>query len=244
MLKLCWRALLGLSLGGLALAQAREFWATKDYKQWSEKECRKLMENSPWASDYTLKDTHVDSLQDSGSFDRGRQSSTTLGYQVQFRSARPMRQAVARQMMIETKYDQMAPEQKQDLDARIGKFLAADFSDKILVHVIYKSNVPQTDRDLARYWQTRTLDTIKNTTNLIVGDGRKIPPTGFVAAGGGVREFQFVFPRRLNGQPAVSPKDKTLKIEFLHPNLSSQGEIRVLLTFKPEQMTINGEAVY
>jgi len=242
--KQCLCLLLTVLLGAIALAQSKEFWATKDYKQWSEKECRKLLENSPWASDYTLKDSHIDTLQDGGPFARGRQSSTTLGYQVQFRSALPMRQAVARQQMIEGKYDQMTPEQKQDFDARVGKFLAASFADTILVHVIYKTNIPQIDRDLAKYWQTRTLDTIKNTTNLIAGAGQKIQPIRFVAATGAGRELQLVFPRQINGQPAVSPKDKTIKIEFLHPNLSNQGEVRVLLNFKPEQMVINGEAVY
>ncbi len=231
-------------LSVLALAQAKEFWVAKDYKQWTEKECRKLLDGLPWAMDYTLKDTHIDNLQQGTPIDRGRQSSSTLSYLAQFRSALPVRQAVARQMMLDAKYDKLAPEQQQELDARIGKFLAVSFADTVLVHVIYKTNVPQTDRDLARHWQTRTLETIKNTTNLIAGNGQKIQPTGFVAATGAGREFQLVFPRQLNGQPSIAPTDKSLKLEFMHPNLGNQGEVRILLNFKPEQMVVNGAVVY
>lgn len=238
----CW-LLVGL-LSVLAFAQAKEFWVAKDYQQWSEKECRKLLDGLPWALDYTLKDIFIANLQQDSPLDRGRQASTTLSYLAQFRSALPVRQAVARQMMFDAKYDKLTPEQRHDLDARIGKFLATSFADKVLVHVIYKTNVPQVDRELARYWQTRTLDTIVNTTNLIVANGDKVQPTGFVAATGGTREFQLTFPRQRNGQPIVGAADKTLKLEFMHPNINNQRELRILLNFKPEQMKANGELVY
>jgi len=34
---------------GVAAAQSKDFWQVKDYRQWNEKECKKLLEDSPWA---------------------------------------------------------------------------------------------------------------------------------------------------------------------------------------------------
>jgi hypothetical protein len=46
--------LLALSGISLAASQAGEFWSKRAYRQWSEKECRKLLEESPWAQKHTL----------------------------------------------------------------------------------------------------------------------------------------------------------------------------------------------
>ena len=31
----------------------KDFWKEKSYKEWSEKECSEMLQNSPWARDYT-----------------------------------------------------------------------------------------------------------------------------------------------------------------------------------------------
>jgi hypothetical protein len=46
------------------------------------------------------------------------------------------------------------------------------------------------------------------------------------------------------GRPLVRPQDKTIKLEFMHPRVSDQGESRVLLEFKADKMIINNAAVY
>ncbi len=226
-----------------AAAQSKDFWLAKDYKQWSEKECRKLLEDSPWASDYTLKQSRIDSLQ-GGSIETRAAQNRVVGYRVHFRSAMPIRQAMARQQMLVGKYDQLSPEQKQSFDERIGKFLSTSFADSVLAHVTYNSNAPDLDREMARYWQTQTTDTLKNMTFLIGSGGQRVPLQRFIAATGAGREFQMAFPRQLNGQPIVSEKDKTIKIEFLHPKLNNEPETRVLLNFQLEKMTANGSLVF
>lgn len=226
-----------------AVAQSKDFWLAKDYKQWTERECKKLLEDSPWASDYTLKQSRIDSLQ-GGSIETRAAQNRVVGYRVHFRSATPIRQAMARQQMLTEKYDQLAPEQKQPFDERIGKFLSTSFADSVLVHVAYNSNAPDLDREMARYWQMQTTDTLKNTTFLVGSGGQRVPLQRFVAATGAGREFQLAFPRQLNGQPIVSEKDKTIKIEFLHPKLNNEPETRVLLNFQLGKMTVNDRQVF
>jgi hypothetical protein len=234
--------LIGLT-GVVAFAQSKEFWQTKEFKQWTEKECKKIVEDSPWASDYTLKQSRITPLQ-GGNIETRSAQNWTVGYRVQFRSATPIRQAMARQQMLAENYDQLTPEKKQSFDERIGKFLAASFADSVLIHVKYSSNLPDLDREMARYWQTQTIDTLKNSTFLIGSGGQRIPLLRFVAATGAGREFQLAFPRQLNGEPIISQKDKTIKVEFLHPKLGSEPETRVLLNFQLDKMAVNGALVY
>ncbi|MGH9769375.1 MAG: hypothetical protein ACREAB_18275, partial [Blastocatellia bacterium] len=166
------------------------------------------------------------------------------GYKVQLRSAPPVRQAIVRQQMIAEKYDQMSPEKKQEFDERAGKFLTADFNEMVMVHVSYNASVQVYDRDLARYWHSQTTETLKNTTFLIASDGEQIQPMQYTASTGAGREFQLIFPRTINGQPLIGPKDKSIKIEFKHPRVGNEGEARVLLEFKADKMTINNTVVY
>jgi hypothetical protein len=46
------------------------------------------------------------------------------------------------------------------------------------------------------------------------------------------------------GRQPVGPQDKTIKLEFMRPRVSDQGESRVLLEFKADKMIINNVAVY
>ncbi|MCG3160437.1 MAG: hypothetical protein JMDDDDMK_01506 [Acidobacteria bacterium] len=238
-------------LGVIAAAQSKDFWQTKDYKQWTEKECKKLLDDSPWARDYTLKQVFIETLQSSSmpggqpaTGERERAPSSRMGYQIQLRSALPIRQAMVRQQMIAEKYDLMAPDKKQEFDERAGKFLSADFNETIMVHVRYSASVQVYDRELAQYWHNQTTETIKNTTSLIASNGQKIQPLRYTASTGAGREFQLVFPRQINGQPLIGPKDKSIKLEFKHPRVGNEGEARVLIEFKADKMTINNVVVY
>ena len=250
-------------------AQGQEFWQKKPYQKWSEDEARKLLTNSPWAQDHTLSQTIIQAIgappvsrplgtgggdistnarlpdplarDDTG---RARQSRPELKYQAQFRSAAPIRQAIVRLGQIRAKYDTMTPEQKQAFDKNADAFLAKRFAETLVIYISYNSNVQIDDREMARHWQSQTADTLKNFVFLILPGGVKIPLTGFVAAQGAGREFQFEFPRMLDGRPIVRPKDKSLQLEFIHPKIRDQKESRVLLSFKPEKMLVDGEAVY
>ena len=61
---------------------------------------------------------------------------------------------------------------------------------------------------------------------------------------GAGREFTFYFPRIYEGWPIIGPQDKTIKLEFMPPRVSDQGESRVLLEFKVDKMMIKNVVSY
>jgi len=230
-------------LCGVGAAQSKDFWQTKDYRQWNEKECKKMLEDSPWAQDYTFTRTIIEPLQ-RATGERAGESKPQMSYLAQFRSALPIRQALIRLQQINNKYDQLAPEQKQEFDRRAAKLLNADFAEVIAVHIKYGSNVAIYDREMASHWHAQTTEKLKNSAFLIGARGRKIPPQRFNVTTGAGREFTLYFSREYEGQPLVGPQDKTIKLEFMHPRISDQSESRVLLEFKADKMIISNAAVY
>ncbi|MFQ5927724.1 MAG: hypothetical protein ACE5MH_09870, partial [Terriglobia bacterium] len=152
--------------------------------------------------------------------------------------------ALVQMAQINQKYDEMPPEQQQAFDQQAEKFLAKRFPETVVLHVAYSSNVPLYDRELARHWQNQTTDTLKNFVFLFGAKGKKVPLLRYTVAGGTRREFQLVFPRHYEGHPVLGPEDKSLKLEFPHPNIGGQGERRVFIEFKVKKMLKDGELVY
>ena len=233
-------------LGSVAAGHAGEFWQEKDYRQWSKKECRKLLENSPWAKRYALGRVILEQIQprQQESAERARETHPYTEYQVRFLSALPIRQALVRLAQINADYDKMAPEQQQAFDQQTAGLLNAQFADTVMLVVTYGSNVDVYDKPLARYWQHQTTETLKNFVFLAGRPGEKVPLLRYTVAGGAGREFRLIFPREYEGRPLLGPAGKTLQLEFLHPSIRGQPGVRVLIEFKVKKMLMQGAVVY
>lgn len=225
-----------------AAGQSGEFWQKAEYRKWSERECRKLLENSPWAQNYAISETLIERVQNT-SVVPGREQRPRIEYQVQFRSALPIRQALVRLQQINAKYDQMPPDQQRAFDQQAERLVSGRFVDTVVVHVAFSSNAQAYDRDVAAYWQGQTAETLKNSVFLIGPKGDKLAPLRYHVTSNG-REFQLVFPREYKGGPLIGPQDKTLKLEFVHPRIGVTSETRVLIEFKVEKMLIQGTVAY
>ena len=232
---------LAFLLVGVLTAQAADFWEKKDFHQWSLKECRKMLEKSPWAKQRVFVQVVIETLQTSV---RTRAVQPRMVYQAQFRSALPIRRAMVRLQQIQLKYDKMTDEQKQAFDDQVAGFLNVDTSGRVVVYVSYGSNVRQDDLKLARFWQNQTLAKLRNNTYLMGARGVKVELQAFSAESGGGRGFQLTFPRLVDGKPLVGPKDKSLQLEFPNPQIRGQGERRVLLSFKVKNMKIGDEVLF
>lgn len=254
---------LGLALLATLAAGAAEFWEKKDYRQWSEKDCRKMLTDSPWARQYMLSSVHITPLQveptdppegagpgglSGGPPDnpgtRERHENPRIIYQVQFRSALPVRQAMVRLQQLQVNYDKLSEAEKQNFDQQAEAFLRADVSNVVVLNVQYASNLLQDALDLDRYWKTQTTETLRNRTFLIGGEGQQAQLMQYVAAEGSSPVFQLAFPRLVEGEPLVGPSDKSLQLEFVHPDVRGQGEQRVLVEFKVKKMLVGGEVVF
>jgi hypothetical protein len=230
-------------LFSVVVAPAAEFWEKKEYKQWSQKECSKLLDKSPWTDNFTLTSVGIMQM---GSQDRNASDAQQpyVKYQVQFRSAKPVRQAIVRQMQIAQKYDSMPADQQQAFDKNAESFLSADFSDAVVVYVTYETNNRVSDQDLARHWQTQTAEVLKNSVYISNSKGDKVYIAQFVPGQGAQRNFQFIFPRQVNGAPLLGPQDKSLKLEFAYPVIGGMGDGKAFMEFKVDKMIFEGNIVY
>lgn len=252
----------------VAALAAQDFVFKKPFSQWSAKDAKKVLEDSPWtdkeslvepqfvpvsatsggpgvASPPTVRGGGAAASPAGGTSDitggeaTGREASLEVWYRAQIRSALPIRQAMVRQAQLEQNYDKMTPEQKSDFDAQAARLLNAQFPEHIVISIVYGSNVQARDNELARFWQTRGAAEAPNNFSLIGSGGRIVRPIAAQATPGAGREFQVVFPRALNGEPLVGPDDKELILEFISPEIQTQKAERIRLSFKVKKM-LNG----
>lgn len=232
---------------------AADFWVKKDYTKWSSNDCQHLLDDSPWARTKTLSTpanvqprVTVGGVQPPSSPDVGGEISPSISYDLQFRSAKPVREAIVREAQIQSHYDKMTGEQKAAFDANAAKYISQTFSDKVVVAVVFTSNVSAYETDLRNYWDRQTAATLHETVFLNAAKER-LQLIGYSQRD---NVLEFVFPRP---RTALQPDD-LLSVEFVHPTLrtgldTSQqagvlmrlGEQRMLFEFKPGKMLLNGQ---
>jgi len=206
---------------------AQEPWAKKDWTQWTKKECKQILEESPWATvhgDGGAQANHLGAADSSGTRADARIQTT---YNIQLRSALPVRQALVRQMLIQNKFDTSEDPQKRELLRETSSFLNRRYDDVIVVHVIYGSNIEQYVNEMMVYWQTHfPLGTVPQDAFLNTPSFKKIPPIKFISPKGGAPEFELIFPRTFNGNPVIGPNDKLISVEFEMPSLGTTATVR------------------
>lgn len=232
---------------------AADFWVKKDFSKWSNDDCQRLLDDSPWAKTKTLSTpsgvqprVSRQVLQAPSSPDAGGETAPSISYDLQFRSAKPVREAIVRQAQLQAHYNKMSDQEKSAFDANAAKYIGQTFSDKVVVAVIFTSNVPAYETDLHNYWTRQTAATLQPTVFLNVGKER------LQLVGYSLRDnvIEFAFPR-----PATQLQpDSLLSVEFVHPTLRTGGldtqqnagvlarlgEQRMLFEFKPAKMLLDG----
>lgn len=233
-------AVLGMAAAMLAgSAFAQDFWVKKKWQDWNPNETKKMLEDSPWARKWVYTEVE-EGRQQEGYSGSGRESRRELYYTVQLRSAAPLRQAVARDVQIQNKYDKMTPEQKAALDERTNRFIDGAGGDTIVVHVIFKSTLQQFERAVHQYWKDFPEGTVPVGANLTTSSGKRVGAIRMIAPPGGAFEFELIFPRTADGEPLITDKDKSIRVEFP----SGLANERVFVEFKLDKMAWNGQLAY
>lgn len=223
--------------------QAGDFWKEKDYKEWSESECRKMLTDSPWATSYTLGSLHIEPLE-SARTDREREQTPIIQYRVQFLSSPMVRRAMVRLSQIQSGYDSLTAEQRQNFDRQAQQFLENVSPNAVILSLAYSVNITTWDRDLHQYWRGQTTELMKNKTFLISGEGHRIPLAQFAPPDGDTHEVTLAFLRTYEGEPVARPGDKRISLEFVHPAIGGQNETRALVQFPVKRMTSGGDIIY
>jgi hypothetical protein len=231
---------LALSLASAGFVQG--FWQKKKPEEWSARECEKLLVDSPWAKSRTFGNVLIEQIGDPSSVE-GREGNPWIAYTARFWSARPVREAFVRQLRLAKEFRSLPPEKKTSAEEAHARILAEEFSDRIVVMIVYSTNVESYRRDLARHWQTRPAALWVMDTFLISGFGR-IPPLGVRVVPGEGGQFELLFPRAVDGRPVVGPADKSISLEFVHPDMGVLRTERVHLDFKVKDMILDGQPVF
>jgi hypothetical protein len=220
----------------VSAAWGADFWAKKPYQNWSADETRRMLEESPWATTLTLTALRTGTA--GGGVNKGyrpdMETDPTISYNLQFRSAQPIREAQVRTSQLASKYDAISAEQKAAFDTSAGKFLAATFPDRVVVSVTYHTDVPDYLTLLRSHWGRQSLGTLSTSVFLNAGKER----LSLVSYSFKDDTFQFVFPRPRE----LGPDDK-MGVEFVHPNIGLRQQ-RLLLEFSVKKMLVNGEPAF
>jgi hypothetical protein len=192
-----------------------QFWEKKEWKTWSKAECEKMLSDSPWTRHFE-NSVYKEGASGMGTGTQGfhGENRAQLEYTVQLRSALPIRQAVICVAKFQNKYEQMPDAQKKEFDERANEYLNQSFANRVVAHVIYKTNLQEIDRFLAQYWQQSNEKVIPASGDLLGPKGERIRPARFLSQVGGAREFELIFPKELNGEPIANEADQQLAIEM------------------------------
>lgn len=219
---------------GLVSAQKK----FKPWTEWSEKDAKAILEDSPWAHTQVETDTSemyfspTAQANSGAGTSRGAQGATNQATNVNFHirllSAKPIRQALSRS--ITAKQPQMADAMKAFVDRDFGEF--------IVVAVSWDSTDQRYSGPAMQLFNSANTGLLKNKTFLEVKGGQRNFLGQYIAPQTDGLGAKFIFPRVIDEKPFV-PGDGELRFysEF-SPN------IKLNMRFKLSEMTYEGKLEY
>lgn len=229
-------------------ASADDFWVKKDWKQWTTADCKKLLEDSPWAHRKLLENesnvTRLPSASNAGvgaspgSTDANNSGTGEVNYVVQIRSALPIHEALIRQAQIDKQYEKMSAADQKAFDVQTDALYKVK-DDTLVVHVRYYANRDPLGTDLDKSWKSLPMDTVPSDMALISSNGTKVTPLSFVLDKDGKGEFDMTFPRK-----EFASGLKSFKLQIPHPALGDFPAQKVTVEFKLDKMSFDGKPAF
>jgi hypothetical protein len=220
-----------LSLLCAALLSSKDI-LDKPFDQWDRNEVTKIFSDSAWAQSQTY----------SSVIEGGYQGQNEAHYKFTVRlfSALPIREAYVRMLEIMNRYEDMTPDKRQQFDNGVNGLLTANLNDEIIVAVAFTTNIPETTRDVKRFFDTATTQTLNQQAFLFTPHAGRLDLKKYLPPGQEGIGARFIFPRSLNGQPVLAPGDKELRFDFWVSPINQ----KLLVGFKPSKMVYKGELAY
>ena len=219
------------------MAGAPESWVTHEpFNKWSLDKAVQLLNTSPWARQETF--TRV--IRGVGSGVSGEKEIYNRFY-VRFLSARPIREAYARIQQIQNGYDRMPAKEKEQFAKAQMPNLDWDASQWIVVSVGFRSNDPNEESEVRRFFQSETVKTLKNKVFLSTASSPQVELSAYVPQREESVGSKFVFPREVNGVPVVSRECTDITLELLKVTADIP---RLRTTFAVKPMIVDGQLVF
>ena len=205
-----------LMIAGECFAQQ----TSKPWTDWSKKDVDKTLNDSAWGqtqseggqsqstSTSAISTTTAGRREDSNMTAASRVESgevramPTVKYHVRFLSAKPVRAAFARMVLLSQ------PEPNSNLQGQLQEFVNRDFGDYIVISVSFEVSDQKVAQLLTRAFTIATTDDLKKTVYLERKDGKRLFLMEYRAPSSDGMGAKFVFQRALDGQPFLSQSDQ------------------------------------
>jgi hypothetical protein len=211
-------------------------YAHDHFSSWSLDKAVQILNASPWARQETL--TRV--IGGVGSGISGEKEIYNTFY-IRFLSARPIREAFARIQQIQSGYDRMPAEEKRSFDRAHLANLDMDLSRWIVVSVGFRSNDPNEESDVRRFFQSQTASTLKNRVYLSTPICPQLELSAYFPPREESIGAKFVFHRERNGSPVLNAQCGYVALELLDI-MGANSRLRSVFPVKP--MIVGDELVF
>lgn len=221
--------------------------ASKPWTEWSKKDAEKILNDSAWGQTHTELPPDVPSstaavtntrggpvgIERQGESGQPKVVSRALNYRARFLTARPVREAFARMIVLQQ------PNAPAELKTQLQGFIDRDFGDFLVVSFSVESEDPRVAKGVAMILSRLTAEMLKDKAYLERKDGKRAtlldyrPPVEDGMGG------KIVFSRTLDGQPFLADAADTVKF-FVQ--LSEKQKIT--MKFKVSGMTYGGKLEY
>ena len=211
----------------------------KPWTEWSEKDCKKILEDSPWSQTQTETDTsemfYSPTTQTGAGSSAARNErgalnqSTNVNFRIRFLSAKPVRQALAR--LIGAKQPELADSMKT--------FIERDFSEYIVVAVTFDSTDQRFSGPAMQTFNSANTGLIKNNTYLEVKGGRRLFLQQYQPPSKDGLGAKFVFPRIFEEKVFITPESGDLRF---YAELGNN--LKLNMRFKVADMMYEGKLEY
>ncbi|MGZ8844505.1 MAG: hypothetical protein ACXW18_12640 [Pyrinomonadaceae bacterium] len=219
--------------------------ADKPWTEWSKEEVQKLLENSPWAqiqndtdtsqqffsptSDPGLNGARANSNTESRQAQGATNQAVNVKYFVRLFSARPIRQALIRQMVLKQK-------PPDEAFAKMRQFAEVKSETSIIVTVSFESTDQRAGNKVMQAFNSAVTSTLKNNTYLQRTDGKQLFLEEYIPPGKDGFGARFIFLRLPDERPFVDAK--TTELRFV---AQFSSDIKIDRRFKLADMKYQGE---
>jgi len=206
----------------------------KPWTEWSEKDVQKILDDSPWGQ--TQNETNTSEMTFNPNNRGGNQQgalnqATNIGYGIRFLSAKPIRQAIARQVILKT--PKMAEQMKAFAEQKSDKY--------IVIAVDYNSADRRFSGPAMQQFNSANLGSLKNTTYLERKDGKRIFLEQYFAPIGDGMGAKYVFPRIVDGKPYL---DKDSGYVRFYSEFTTAPVLKLNMRFKIADMIYEDNLEY
>lgn len=217
-------------------------WNKKPYTEWSEKDAKKVLENSPWAQTQVFSDTSSEfktgparGALGTGDNSSGDYSAHQLNIRMRLLSAKPVRQAFARIVTLMQK-GQMTPQ----LDTQLKAFATQDFPDFIIISLDCDAKESKTEfREFKSLMDNRTTADLKGNTYISGKGGERVYIAAYQPPKNDNLGAKLIFPRLVNGEPFI-----TAGSDEIHFYSEFSTKYVLNMRYKVKDMTADGKLEY